>query len=129
MPSGSVPRRAQLLRYSGVFAPGSRLRALVVPKPATKKLGKPVVEQLAVGDRPAPREPLTRDGTSRIDWASLLKRVYAVDILACPCCGGRLKVLAVIEQTDVVAKILGHIGMPTVYRFGLCAADRLALAS
>ena len=57
---------------------------------------------------------MTRDGTSYIDWASLLKRVYQIDILACAKCGGRMKVLAVIEQPEVVAKILGHLGMPTV---------------
>ena len=62
----------------------------------------------------AESKPLSRDGTSRIDWASLLKRVFQVDILACAKCGGRMKVLAVIEQPDVVAKILGHLGMPTV---------------
>jgi hypothetical protein len=39
---------------------------------------------------------------------------FQVDILACAKCGGRMKVLAVIEQPAVVAKILGHLRMPTV---------------
>ena len=45
-----------------------------------------------------PPQQLTRDKTSRIDWASLLKRVFQIDILACAKCGGRMKVLAVIDQ-------------------------------
>ena len=61
-----------------------------------------------------PPQQLTRDKTSRIDWASLLKRVFQIDILACAKCGDRMKVLAVIDQPDVVTKILGHLGMPTV---------------
>ena len=61
-----------------------------------------------------PPQQLTSDKTSRIDWASLLKRVFQIDILACAKCGGRMKVTAVIEQPDVVTKILGHLGMPTV---------------
>ena len=40
--------------------------------------------------------------------------VFQIDILACAKCGGRMKVLAVIDQPDVVTKILGHLGMPTV---------------
>ena len=43
-----------------------------------------------------------------------MKRVFQIDILAWPKFGGRMKVTAVIEQPDVVPKILGHLGMPTV---------------
>ena len=102
------PPRVNLVRYHGVFAPGSKLRALVVPHQADKPPA-PVPQ-----DQPALQRPLTRDGTSRIDWAALLKRVFQIDILACAKCGGRMKVLAVIDQPDVVTKILGHLGMPTV---------------
>jgi len=45
-------------------------------------------------------------------WADLLRRVFAIDILACPDCGGRLRLLATIEERAVVEKILTHLGLP-----------------
>ncbi len=46
-------------------------------------------------------------------WAMLIKRVYEVDALACPHCGGQMKVIAFIEppQGAVVEKILRHCGL------------------
>ena len=46
---------------------------------------------------------------SRQSWAMLIKRVYEVDLLSCPECGGAMAVVAFIEppQRDVVEKILG----------------------
>ena len=44
-------------------------------------------------------------------WAMLIKRVYEVDPLSCPECGGQMAVVAFIEppQADVVERILrGH---------------------
>jgi hypothetical protein len=39
--------------------------------------------------------------TPRVDWATLLRRSFEADVLACPSCGGRLRVLG--EITDVTA--------------------------
>jgi hypothetical protein len=43
----------------------------------------------------------------------LIKRVYEVDPLECPCCGGRMKIVSFIErrQTDVIERILRHCGL------------------
>ena len=41
----------------------------------------------------------------------LLRRVYNVDVLAFPC-GGRIRLIAVIERPDVIRRILKHIGLP-----------------
>ncbi|MCY2990064.1 MAG: hypothetical protein NTY19_19650 [Planctomycetota bacterium] len=44
-------------------------------------------------------------------WAMLIKRVYEIDPLSCPECGGQMKVVAFLEppQADVIEKILrGH---------------------
>ncbi len=49
----------------------------------------------------------------RIDWASLLRRTLHVDVLQCPKCHGRLRVLAVITERDPVTRILSHLGLPT----------------
>src|SRR5207249_63301 len=45
-------------------------------------------------------------------WADLIRRVFDLDVLACPRCGGRMSVIATIEAADVLRKILGHLGLP-----------------
>jgi hypothetical protein len=40
---------------------------------------------------------------ARIDWASLLRRVYLEDVLACPCGGRRRIVDDVTDQQTVLA--------------------------
>ena len=49
---------------------------------------------------------------SYVPWADLLRRVFALDILACPDCGGRLRLLATIEDRAVIKQILTHLGLP-----------------
>ena len=38
-----------------------------------------------------------------------MKRVFGIDIEACARCGGKLKVIASIEEPAVIAKILAHL--------------------
>jgi hypothetical protein len=42
-------------------------------------------------------------------WAQRLKRVFKIDIETCEHCGGQVKVIASIEDPQVIEKILGHI--------------------
>jgi hypothetical protein len=79
------PPRIHSVRYHGVFAPNCKARKRVVPQP-----------QVAV----APPLP-----------ADLLKKVFALDVLACPACGGRLQVIAFIAQALVAKRILDHLGL------------------
>jgi hypothetical protein len=44
-----------------------------------------------------------------MSWAKRLKRVFRIDIEACARCGGKLKVIASIEEPTVIAKILAHL--------------------
>ena len=46
-------------------------------------------------------------------WAMLIKRVYEVDPLSCPQCGGQMKVVSFIEppQSDVIEEVLKHCGL------------------
>ncbi|MGQ9853611.1 MAG: hypothetical protein ACUVTG_09445 [Candidatus Oleimicrobiaceae bacterium] len=43
----------------------------------------------------------------RMSWAALIRKVYEVDPLRCPECGGEMKVVSFIEkcQAEVVEKI------------------------
>jgi hypothetical protein len=38
----------------------------------------------------------------RIDWASLLRRSFEVDVLECPSCGGRLRVFGEVTEPAMV---------------------------
>ena len=47
----------------------------------------------------------------RMDWATLMHRVWGWDVLGCPRCGGRLQFIAVITQHAVIERILTHVGL------------------
>ena len=42
-----------------------------------------------------------------------MRRVFAVDVLACPGCHGRLRLVAVLDASAAVARILKHLHLPT----------------
>jgi uncharacterized protein YbaR (Trm112 family) len=44
-------------------------------------------------------------------WAALMRRVFALDVLACPRCGGRLRVLATVQDPAVVRPILAYLAL------------------
>ena len=44
-------------------------------------------------------------------WARLIKQVYEVDPLVCPRCTGPMRLIAFIEQPEVIEKILTHLGV------------------
>jgi hypothetical protein len=37
---------------------------------------------------------------------------FGFDVLACPRCGGRLEIIALIEDPRVIRRILNHLGVP-----------------
>jgi hypothetical protein len=49
----------------------------------------------------------------RVDWATLLRRCFSVDVLECPKCHGRLRMIAVITEREPARRILAHLGLPT----------------
>ncbi len=99
-----VPRpRLHLIRFHGVLAPHAALRAQIVP-------GEPDQATAPTADAGDPPSVSTR---ARMSWAQLLKRVFEIDMAACPQCGGPVTIIAAIEDPGVIAKILTHMGLPT----------------
>ena len=49
--------------------------------------------------------------TYRLDWASLLKRVFGFDVLKFSRCCGTVRLIACIEEPEVAKKILEHLGL------------------
>ena len=89
-----------LTKYYGVFAPHNKLRAAVTPAGR----GKGTKRQAVAGaDKPATPRHVA------MSWAKRLKRVFGVDIEACARCGGKLQVIASIEEPEVIARILAHL--------------------
>jgi hypothetical protein len=42
-------------------------------------------------------------------WAAMIRKVYEVDPMTCPKCGGRMKVVAFITEHAVVDRIIDHL--------------------
>ncbi|MFM7295689.1 MAG: ATP-dependent helicase HrpA [Planctomycetota bacterium] len=51
--------------------------------------------------------------SSRRNWAELMKRVFAIDVLVSPHCEGPRKLIALLTDGLVVRKILTHLGLST----------------
>jgi hypothetical protein len=47
---------------------------------------------------------------ARSAWARLIHKVYEVDRLECPKCGAPMHVIALIDDTEVIRRILEHLG-------------------
>ena len=91
------PPRVHLTRFHGVFAAHAALRAAITP--AGRGAG-------AHKRAAAPERPRLKD--IRMNWARRLKRVFGIEIEQCVRCGGRLNVIASIEEPEVIERILAH---------------------
>lgn len=107
------PPRAHLVRFHGVFGPNSQHRARLVPKapPLLAPRNSAPPHDPSRADTPPPPKPVGCG--HRLDWASLLHRVFAIDVLHCEHCGGRRQLVALLTQADVAPKALARLGLPT----------------
>ena len=109
------PPRFNLTRYSGVLAPAAAFRPLVVPEgeapSATAHAGCRGGVAAAKSDSGEANEK--RRLPRNYPWAQLMARVFGFDVLACPRCGARMRILAAINPPDAIRKILGCLGLPT----------------
>lgn len=60
---------------------------------------------------PSILEPEGSSGEYRKNWARLIQKIYEVDPLTCPKCQGRMRIIAFIEDDEVIKKILKHLGL------------------
>lgn len=95
-----VPKpRVNLTRFHGVFAPNSKHRVTVTPAKRGKSKQR--------GDLKEDKTPEER--RAAMTWAQRLKRVFKIDVETCAHCGGAVKVIACIEDQQVIDKILSHL--------------------
>jgi len=43
------------------------------------------------------------------NWARLIQKIYEVDPLICPKCQGPMKMISIIDDFDIIEKILKHL--------------------
>jgi hypothetical protein len=110
-----TPRpRINLVLYYGVLAAHAARRP---------RLRVPATDTAAVAGPPATAASGATSGTpvfegsahwgSNLLWAQLMQRSFGFDVLACPRCGGRFRLIALIEDAAVVRRMLAHLGLPT----------------
>jgi len=111
-----APPRSHLVRYHGVLAPASRRRGRVVPRERREREGRRCdgrgPRDAGAGGGAWGGRPGRRKGRTRMDWASLAMRSLGEDVLGCPRCGGRMRVIACITERRVVRTILRAMGLP-----------------
>jgi hypothetical protein len=92
-------RREHMVRYYGWYSSVRRGRR--------RKAGleKPGLESVEVVDDQAAGKGKNRS------WARLIRKVFEVDPLLCPDCGGEMRIISFIEELAVVRKILEHLGL------------------
>src|SRR5262249_57469381 len=96
-----IPRPAvNLLLYHGVLAPRARWRSQVV------SYGRPDPDLKAQEVNTGPRIAGAPDAWR---WATLMRRVFAFNGLACPRCGGRPRVIATVHAPRVAQAILASL--------------------
>ena len=95
------PPRFHTVHYAGVLAAASEWRSRLAPASAS--------EGPAEGDEPGrPQRP-----DAYRPWAELLARTFAVDVLVCPRCQGRMKLLAIVKDPASIARYLSTAGEAT----------------
>ena len=120
--SAIVPApKTHLVRYSGILGPAAKWRPLIIPNAAA-----PPAESVPAIHSPCPAQIHTSARESSIaeavsttrhrrnyTWAERMKRVWTLDVLECPRCHHRLRILAAIHPPDATRRILECLGLPS----------------
>ena len=110
------PPRFNITRYYGIFAPAASLRPRVIPEAEHSSPPRhPGCQSGFEAPATNPAKPKKKRGCQprNYSWAELMSRVFELDVLACPRCGGRMRILAAIDSPDAIQKILTCLGLPT----------------
>ena len=109
------PPRFNLVRYHGIFAPASSWRKRIVPYDAGESM-----HCLACNGKNREKEIAGDEGQKtncchprNYSWAELLKRVFEIDVLECPRCAVRMRILCAVNPPEAIRKILDCLGLPS----------------
>jgi Putative transposase len=103
-----TPRpETNLLICHGVLAPRALWRERVVAYGRVAAEPAASTAPLAPGPDGTGVKPTPRAWT----WAALMHRAFAIDVLACVHCGGRLRLIATLHDPAVIRRILAHLDL------------------
>src|SRR5450759_978978 len=98
-----IPDRYEhLVRYVGWYS--NRARG--------EERAKKVFTQAGAALPVAGAEPASEFAArAKATWARLIRKVYEVDPLECAKCKGPMRVIALIEDSGIIRRILEHLGL------------------
>jgi ribosomal protein S27E len=89
-----IPDKGQVMvRYYGLYSNAHRGKI--------RKAGAQLSHHPIIDDDPA--------YVPSKGWAEMIRKVYEVDPLLCPTCGGRMKIISFIEDHNVIDRIIHHL--------------------
>lgn len=97
-----------MVRYYGWCS--NKLRGIRNKQGAERSSDEPVAKQdkgieiIDVSEYQPPRIPSKT-------WRECIKKIYEVDPLTCPRCGGQMKIISFITDPQVIRHILEHLGL------------------
>jgi len=96
--------------HNGLLAPNALLRQAV-----SERAGLPVESEKAVVAQEQNSVATEEQASGRLYssfWAMLLVRIFEINPLVCPGCGGEMKIIAFVTEGQPIGRILQHIGEP-----------------
>jgi hypothetical protein len=108
------PKRIQLIRRYGLYASRTRgiwkeLPGVIEHAPEKWKQRETETNNEAEDSTADLQENEIDHPTQKQAWARLLAKVYEIDPMICPHCGGEMKIIAVIQDTKEIKKIISHL--------------------
>jgi hypothetical protein len=102
--------RFHLLRFHGLLAPHTKTRAQIIPggRAAVDPDGGPGTAGRLPGAAEGAPPPA---GSAGLSWATLLKRIFALDVLQCRRCGGRRRIVGVYAGGPQLRELLARLGL------------------
>ena len=104
-----IPEKSfQMVRYYGWYSSKSRgirkKQGIQRPDEAPQARPEDEVEIIDVSDYQPRRIPSKK-------WREGIKKIYQVDPLCCPKCGGEMRIISFITDPPVIGKILQHLDL------------------
>ena len=130
----SPPLRFHLTRYAGVLASNAALRAEVVPGRARAERREhgpcEAMQRELFGDVVAHDlfEKTDKMRPTRHPWAWLLRRVFAVEVLVCVHCAGKLRLVEIATEATAITRIIRD-ERPRTCASCACSKSPAAMAS
>jgi hypothetical protein len=100
-----------------MFGPASRWRTQIVPFDSGETdcvhcpAGKSWKQEKGWDDEGDGK--LNNNHSRNYSWSELMLRVFELDVLKCPECGSRMRILCAVNPPDAIRKILDCLGLPS----------------